>query len=59
MITWVTVWILTVSYSGYHEASFYQLQYATHEICLSQAKNHEVKGYKKARCDFQQVPLVK
>lgn len=62
MITWVTVWVLTVStqwhLSGGAFDSKYQLQYATQEICEKQRKNH--KGpYKYTRCDFQQIPMVK
>ena len=65
MITWVTVWILTVGYwesSSYAGGpSTYQLQYATKEICEKQKKNHakqsDYKGF--TRCDFQQVPLIK
>lgn len=58
MITWVTVWVLTVSYNGQKEASYYQLQYATQKTCLNQIKKHEEPHYKKARCDFQQIPVV-
>jgi len=58
MITWVTVWVLTATlesrvYAGRNKAT-YQLQFATRETCLKQKKNHE-----NARCDFQQVPLIK
>ena len=62
MITWVTVWVLTVSYVdiGGHSggASHYQLTYATQEICEKQRKNHK-QQYKASRCDFQQVPVYR
>ncbi|MFW2042277.1 hypothetical protein ACG94V_12820 [Acinetobacter sp. ULE_I001] len=63
MITWVTVWVLTVSFNSdsYNRTdnlrAYYQLQYATQSICEKQRKNHE-QGSKKARCDFQQIPVV-
>lgn len=65
MISWVTVWVLTVHGvdKGYHELSSYtyQLSYATQALCEKQKKNHERGGvdWKKARCDFQQVPVYK
>ena len=62
MITWVTVWVLTVSYtniSGHSGgASHYQLQYANQAICEKQRKNHQAI-YKDSRCDFQQMPIAK
>ena len=58
MITWVTVWVLTVSYSYSGGASHYKLTYATQEICEKQRKQHE-NQYKASRCDFQQVPVYK
>ena len=62
MITWVTVWVLTVSYIniGGHSggASHYQLQYATQETCLKQKQVHLKQGVDSARCDFQQIPVV-
>ena len=64
MITWVTVWVLTVHGvdKGYRETGsyIYQLSYATQALCEKQKKNHERGGrdWKKARCDFQQVPVV-
>ena len=57
MITWVTVWVLTVSYTN-GGASHYQLQYANQEICEKQRKNHQAI-YKDSRCDFQQIPVAK
>lgn len=63
MITWVTVWVLTVVFdetgsNGYVRRDSYQLQYATQAICEKQRKNHVQYG-KTTRCDFQQVPVVK
>lgn len=62
MITWVTVWILTVNYidDGDKEsgATSYQLQYATQAICEKQRSKHS--GFEiSTRCDFQQIPMVK
>ena len=63
MITWVTVWILTVQHindfgvNGKNSHT-YQLQYATQKICERQRKNHE-SGHNITSCDFQQIPLVK
>lgn len=59
MVTWVTVWILTVaSLDGHAGKNAYQLQYATKDICEKQ-KNHHKNQHNKVRCDFQQIPLVK
>lgn len=61
MITWVTVWVLTVQHindigvNG-KNSHVYQLTYATREICMKQKKFHET-SYKVVRCDFQQVPV--
>lgn len=55
MITWVTVWVLTVQYNPYSDNNVsYQLTYRTKQTCLIEAKKH--KG--EARCDFQQIPMV-
>lgn len=64
MITWVTVWVLTVGYwdQEYYKGgpSSYQLQYASQDVCEKQKKNHatisKYKGF--TRCDFQQIPVV-
>lgn len=60
MITWLTVWVLTVSYAEMHSeagaASYYQLEYATQSICEKQRVNH-IGSYKSSRCDFKQVPI--
>lgn len=60
MITWVTVWVLTVVFddtgsSSHVRRDSYQLQYATQAICEKQKANH--KG-NMTRCDFQQIPVV-
>ena len=60
MITWVTVWVLTVTHAkryGSFTESHYQLQYASQVICEKQRKNHE-SALKISRCDFQQIPVV-
>ncbi len=58
MITWVTVWVLTVYVDNYSQkADSYQLTYEKQEICLKQLKKHKNKPYT-ARCDFQQIPVV-
>ena len=57
MITWITVWVLTVSRVDSQSAYSHQLQYMTQETCEKQRQYH--KGNLKAsRCDFQQVPIV-
>ena len=61
MITWVTVWVLTVVYAdaGVHtsKATTYQLTYATQEACVKQIKKHN-SSFRSSRCDFQQIPVV-
>lgn len=59
MIIWATVWVLTVSTGEYHLNKTYQLTYSTQEICTKQMKKHIHNDSMRARCDFQQVPLVK
>lgn len=62
MITWLTVWVLTVellndgSVNGKNSQS-YQLTYATQNVCEKQRKRHAGFSYR-SRCDFQQVPVV-
>ena len=64
MIKFITIWVLTVHgmNDSYHAfgSHTYQLTYATQAICEKQKKNHERDGldWKKARCDFQQIPVV-
>ena len=63
MITWVTVWVLTMVndnyFSGTARRDSYQLTYANQETCIKQGerikKTNETYSY---RCDFQQVPMV-
>lgn len=64
MITWVTVWVLTMVANDTGTASYvrrdtYQLTYATQKTCIKQGerikKTSSIYTY---RCDFQQVPLV-
>lgn len=62
MITWLTVWVLTVeliNYTGVNgkNSHSYQLTYATQSVCEKQRKRHAGLVYK-SRCDFQQVPVV-
>ena len=62
MITWVTVWVLTVTtieraYTGVTKSS-YQLQYASQAICERQRQYHKDENTS-TRCDFQQIPVVK
>ena len=63
MITWVTVWVLTVftgsNYLGHYRPSNFQLQYASQDICIKQKQAHLKRGVDSARCDFQQIPMVK
>ncbi|MFW1826681.1 MULTISPECIES: hypothetical protein [Acinetobacter] len=62
MITWVTVWVLTVftgsEYMGNYRPSNFQLQYATQAICEKRKAEHLKRGVSTARCDFQQIPVV-
>lgn len=63
MITWVTVWVLTVftgsDFMGNYRPSNFQLQYASQSICEKQKDNHLKRSVSSARCDFQQIPVVK
>lgn len=65
MITWVTVWVLTMvadntGSNSYVRRDTYQLTYATQKTCIKQGerikKTNHIYTY---RCDFQQVPMVK
>lgn len=62
MITWLTVWVLTVELvndrgvNGKNSHS-YQLTYATQSVCEKQRERHDGHAYQ-SRCDFQQVPVV-
>lgn len=59
MITWVTVWVLTVQYSWYNtNNTSYQLTYASQKTCEQQMVKHTKKTSSEARCDFQQIPVV-
>ena len=64
MITWVTVWVLTVGYWEYGSSkggpATYQIQYATQKTCEAQRKKHADRARNKGftRCDFQQIPVV-
>ena len=57
MITWVTVWVLTVHGNISSKNTQYQLTYAKQETCLKQLEKHKKSAYI-ARCDFQQIPVV-
>lgn len=57
MITWVTVWVLTVHGDMSSKNTSYQLTYAKQNTCLSQLAKHKKSAYI-ARCDFQQIPVV-
>lgn len=58
MITWITVWVLTVQYSYFNNNNTsYQLTYATQQLCEKQISNHTKKHSSEARCDFEQVPI--
>ena len=57
MITWVTVWVLTVIVAPTNQSSTtYQLSYGTQAACLKKADEHKKIG--QSRCDFQQIPVV-
>ena len=64
MITWVTVWVLTVfsggEYRSYYRPLNYQIQYATQATCEKKKQEHLKNGaHKSTRCDWQQVPIYK
>ena len=59
MITWVTVWVLTVQYSSYNNNNTsYQLTYGSQKLCQQQIAKHTKRMSAEARCDFQQVPVA-
>lgn len=63
MITWVTVWVLTMVndnyFSGAARRDSYQLTYRTQETCLEQGeKIKRTDNRYTYRCDFQQIPMV-
>lgn len=60
MITWITVWVLTVTSTSesYGIKSHYQLTYSTQDTCLKQIQNHTSRKTQ-AQCNFQQVPISK
>lgn len=60
MITWITVWVLTVNTNIYGNSnSAYQLTYATQKTCLIQANKHKrLRSNTHTSCDFQQIPVV-
>ncbi|QHJ83913.1 MAG: hypothetical protein [Caudoviricetes sp.] len=57
MITFVTVWVLTVTRTDFMNTAptTYQLQYATQKICLEQAE--KFTRYRSVTCNFQQAPI--
>lgn len=57
MITWVTVWVLTVTSLEYQRGYAYQLQYHSQATCEKHRTKHKTQ-FSSARCDFQQVPMV-
>lgn len=56
MLTFVTVWVLTVVNNQYSAPVVYQHTYATQQICEKRAKYYKKMWYE-ANCDFQQVPV--
>jgi len=58
MITWVTVWVLTVYTPSGNGKHSYQLQYAKQTTCEQQRLNHTSNRFA-TRCDFQQIPIAK
>ena len=57
MITWVTVWVLTVGYYGRYDSQYYQLTFKSKAECVAHIPVHK-EGSREGRCDFQQIPLV-
>ena len=64
MITWVTVWVLVISFDSdsYHRnnnlKSYYQLQYQSKELCEKQKKIITRNNSYSATCNFSQIPMV-
>ena len=59
MITWVTVWVLTVqSATGSPSNTVYQMTFASQSVCEKQIAKHTKNKWAEARCDFQQIPMV-
>lgn len=65
MITWATVWVLTMVFedtgmNAYVRRDSYQLTYATQKTCIKQGEliKQTNRNYS-YRCDFQQIPLRK
>lgn len=58
MITWVTVWVLTVTTDRYqlNQPNTYQLTYATQSICEKQGSKLDTIRSRHT-CNFQQVPI--
>lgn len=57
MLTWATVWVLTVifndPYNDNARTYTYQLTYSSQSICERQRKYHRAENIT-TRCDFQQ-----
>lgn len=57
MITWVTVWVLTLTYNPYqNNRTETQYTYATESICKRQGESARNASYQ-YECRFQQVPV--
>jgi hypothetical protein len=61
MLTFVTVWVLTVFHSTYNydakTQTSYQLTYATRDICIKQGDQINKKSGDNYTCNFQQIPM--
>lgn len=60
MITWVTVWVLTVVHVNSNRATSYQLEYKTQQTCIAESKKHMSKAnrFGKVICSPKQIPMV-
>lgn len=59
MITWVTVWVLTVYSNDVRGSSAnYQLTYQSSSECYNAEKAHKNNGKHKTQCNYQKVPVV-
>lgn len=57
MITWVTVWVLTITNSPWRDMpTSTQFTYATESICMKQGERLKTNT-KVYSCNFQQVPI--
>ena len=60
MVTWVTVWVLTVTQQQRHSferETKHQFTYATQQICEKQGRAITNREGGRYTCNFQQIPI--